>query len=398
MALHSLELSNLKCFSALRLALSPLTLFTGFNAAGKSTALHALLLLNQGLRLDASSAYLPLNGPVIRLGLSGDVLSDQAETRQIDIAVATREERIAWSFGLVAPTVDTFEPGKGSFRVGKVVHQIHDTDTRPREWDGTLWRTPDTDSPSHALIHTLKRIVFLNSERGEISDVYPSPGDVNVIHADVGSEGQYAPWWYAWAADDEIDRARRHPDEPVGSLRRQVNAYLNYLFPGARVMADKVEKTSLVRLGFRIGAKNDWCRPANVGYGLTYAFPILVAMLLAESGQVLIVESPEAHLHPRAQSRMGEILARIAAAGVQILVESHSDHVLNGIRLAVQRRIIPHADVAVHFFSGVESDSGQHGVVSPTMDKDGTFDAWPDGFFDQSESDLAALTGWDQPA
>lgn len=164
---------------------------------------------------------------------------------------------------------------------------------------------------------------------------------------------------------------------------------------------DKVKKTSFMRLGFGIESEKDWYRPANVGYGLVYAFPILVTALLAGEGldlsgpQILIIESPEAHLHPRAQSRMGEILARIATTGVQILIESHSDHILNGIRLAVNKGVIPHSDVAVHFFSGADSDAG-HGVISPTIDAEGGFDAWPEGFFDQGESDLATLTGWDQ--
>jgi len=285
------------------------------------------------------------------------------------------------------------ESRKGLFEIGKVVYQRQDAE--PQEWDAKMWGNPDTGESSSDLLSTLQNVVFLHSERGRVSDVYPSPDGADIIYADVGREGQYAPWWYEWAADERIDSSRCHPDEPAPSLRRQMDAYLDNLFPGTQVMANKVEKTSLMRLGFGIGAENDWRHPANVGYGLVYAFPILVAALLAERGQVLIIESPEAHLHPRAQSRMGGILARIAAAGVQILIESHSDHILNGIRLAVKNRVISHSDVAVHFFSGADSDAG-HGVISPTIDAEGGFDAWPEGFFDQGESDLATLTGWDQ--
>ena len=394
MTLHSLEFSNLKCFSILRLDLAPLTLFTGFNSAGKSTALQSLLLLAQSLRLDSDSKYLPLNGPVIQLGTLGEVLSDKAEEQQIEISVSTMLEQISWNFKATDPRIEGIETGKYSLYVEKAVHQTEGAKTR--EWDDKMWRSSNPDSSSSELINALKNIIFLNSERGKISDVYPSPGDINVVHADVGCEGQYAPWWYERATDEEIDPDRRHPSDSARSLRRQIDAYLNDLFPGARATASKVERTPFMRLDFSDGKEKSWRNPTNIGYGLTYAFPIIVAVLLAKKGQVLIVESPEGHLHPRAQSRMGKMLSRIAATGVQILVESHSDHVLNGIRLAVKQKTIQHSDIAVHFFSGVGSDS--HGVISPTIDAEGTLDTWPDGFFDQGELDLATLTGWDQSA
>jgi len=406
MTLRALEFSNLKCFSALRLELSPLTLFTGFNSAGKSTALQALLLLGQGLSLNPDSAYLSPNGPIVRLGQPGDLLSNQAgKESRIEISVSTAKEHAIWGFAPVSwgvtliessphyPHMRLPETRKDLFRIEKVVYQRQDADVQ--EWVAKMWENPDTGESPSDLLSTLQNIVFLHSERGKVSDVYPSPDNADIIYADVGREGQYAAWWYEWAADEEIEAPRRHPDEPAPSLRRQMDAYLGNLFPGTRVMVNKVEKTSLMRLGFGIESEKDWRSPANVGYGLVYAFPILVAALLAEKDQILIIESPEAHLHPRAQSHIGGILARIAAAGVQILIESHSDHILNGIRRAVKDRIIPHSDVAVHFFSGADSDGG-HGVISPTIDAGGGFDDWPEGFFDQSESDLATLTGWDQ--
>lgn len=388
MTLRSLEFHNLKCFLALRLSLAPLTLLTGFNSAGKSTALHSILLLAQGLRLGYDFEYLSPNGTLVRLGSPGEVLSSHADERRVQISVSTAEEDYLWSF--VPADSDVLpEPRKGMFRVEKTTRRIKGVDDL-LEAKGSF-RGDDADSSG--LINAIGNVVFLNSERGKVSDVYTSPDNANVIHADVGREGQFAPWWYELATDEKIESIRRHPDEPATSLRRQVDAYLNTLFPNTRVTANKVERTGFIQLKFGAGSDPEWHQPANVGYGIVYAFPIIVAALLAKRGQVLIIESPEAHLHPRAQSRMGEILARIASAGVQILVESHSDHVLNGIRLAVKKGIIPHPDVAIHFFGGADSERN-HGVVSPSIDSRGTIDKWPEGFFDQGESDLAVLAGW----
>src|SRR5438046_1441121 len=79
-------------------------------------------------------------------------------------------------------------------------------------------------------------------------------------------------------------------------------------------------------------------RPTNVGFGITYALPIVVSILSARPGSLVIIENPEAHLHPRGQVRMGELLSLASTAGIQVLIETHSDHVLNGIRLAVRAK------------------------------------------------------------
>ena len=90
--------------------------------------------------------------------------------------------------------------------------------------------------------------------------------------------------------------------------------------------------------------------------------------------------------------RSGYLLATFAAAGVQVLVETHSVHVLNGARLAVADRIIAASDVGILFFAGASRSS--HGVTAPGIDDNGRINAWPDGFFDQIDNDVARLSGW----
>ena len=97
----------------------------------------------------------------------------------------------------------------------------------------------------------------------------------------------------------------------------------------------------IVRMNFSFVDKNagvtsNEYRPTSVGFGIAYVLPVLVALLSANEKYMVIIENPEAHLHPRGQVAMGELIARAAAAGVQVIVETHSDHVLNGVRLAVK--------------------------------------------------------------
>lgn len=211
--------------------------------------------------------------------------------------------------------------------------------------------------------------------------------------ADVGIDGRFAGHWYHELADTEVSPERCFGVGSGTTFRRQVDAWLDRLAPGANANVQAVPVASMLALQFRLSETGEWRRPANVGYGLTYAFPILVALLAALPGDVLVIDSPEAHLHPQAQSRMGHMLATFAAAGVQLLVETHSDHVLNGARLAVRDKVIKAEDLSLLFFAGASSEG--HGVTTPRIDRDGRIDEWPEGFFDQGDKDVSRLTGWD---
>ena len=127
-----------------------------------------------------------------------------------------------------------------------------------------------------------------------------------------------------------------------------------------QIDAEWFPNTSVTRLRFKTpGIRSEWTRAPNAGFGISYALPIVVAALRAAAGGLLLVENPEAHLHPAGQSRIGGFLARVAADGVQVFVETHSDHVLNGIRVAVadgSAALLPE-QAAIHFFR-VEDDGG----------------------------------------
>lgn len=363
--LTSLRLEQFKCFEDLEVPLRPLTLFTGFNGAGKSTAIQSVLLLSQGARAGSwapsrTGTRLPLNGDVVRLGSAGDVLRSGAPNAR------TRFE-IHGAGGNIGVTLS----GKAGARV--------------------LSAEPSTEA-GDALGRAIERLVHISAVRSGPADAYPMPDRLHTGVADVGVDGRYASYWYHERADNPVDPGRRLPGSEGDTFRRQVDAWLGFLAPGANANVQAMPAASTMALQFRLTATGEWKRPANVGYGLTYAFPILVQLLAAENCDVVVIDSPEAHLHPQAQSRMGRLLATFAAAGVQILVETHSDHVLNGARLAVADGVLPARDLGLLFFAGA-GESG-HGVTIPAIDGKGRIDAWPEGFFDQIDNDVARLTGW----
>jgi predicted ATPase len=189
----------------------------------------------------------------------------------------------------------------------------------------------------------------------------------------------------------QVHELLRHPstDEFGGviTLGAQVEYWMSSIVRPIRLEAEWIPNVSAVTLRFKSPEViTDWIRPTNVGFGLSYALPIVVAGLTMDQGGLLMIESPEAHLHPAGQSLMGRFLARVAAAGTQVLVETHSDHFLNGVRRAVaEDRSLAADDLLVHFFDR----SGHPNPLS--VSAVGALSDWPPGFFDQGETDLGAL-------
>jgi predicted ATPase len=377
MIIRSLNVERFKCFGNLRLLLAPLTLLTGFNGAGKSSSLQPLLLVAQALREEPVGPTLPLNGALVRLGSAGDVVSVKGGGA-ITIGFATDQDSASWVFRndrtLGSHELRLLESNFSFAGLGEGVPQ---------------WSPPGS---VHPLIEAIRDVIFLSAVRQFRLEAYPFPDNPSAVVGDVGSEGDHAAYWYFRRADEEVEAQRRHPAEERTTVRGQIDAWLEELFPQAAVNAEALPGVSLAKLSFKLGRSPTWRRPSNVGYGLSYAFPLLVALICSKPGQIIIVDSPEAHLHPRAQSTMGMILAHFAAAGLQLLIESHSDHLLSGIRLAVRKRVLSPSDVVVHFFSGIGEDQEEGGPHRIEIGEDGGIGSWPSGFFDQGLRDLVELS------
>jgi hypothetical protein len=385
--IESLTLSNLKCFEELSLDLAPLTVLTGFNASGKSTSLQTLLLLCQSLRAEEWNRELRLNGALANLGTPGDVLNPNSNEKGLSLGIGTAEADLIWNFRVVesesrraleASTLSVRFKGSNWFRLGS------------QKLIGLVPKDPDPRILT--ALREVERLVFLSALRQAETEVFPVPQNLGESPGDIGCVGQYASWWVHQEGDSAIAAERRLTSAAESrTLRAQLNAWTGEIFPGAEINVLPIPRTNLMRLELRTSATSEYRRPANVGYGVSYAFPMLVAGLLGASDRPIIIDSPEAHLHPRGQSRIGAFLAQMAASGSQFLIETHSDHVLNGVRLATKNGTIKPEQVAIYFFSVLDNEPH---VIRLSIDKTGMIEDWPIGFFDQAEKDLANLAGW----
>ena len=376
--LTRLELHSFKCFEILRLPLAPLTLLTGLNASGKSSVLQSLVLLHQTVREQEWSPRLALNGAGVRLGAVADVVDEQSSSGEFEIALEDEESVCRWSFG-----GDRRDMSMEVWRVAVNGRMID----RPRE---LRYLVPSDERDAvEQLVHSLRSLAYVTAERLAPQDSYTLE-DPHVV-TDVGPRGEHALSVLHWGRDEPVLDHLILPGVPPIRLR-QVEARMNALFPGCALDLQQAPGATVVTLGLRMSETEEFHRPVHTGFGLTQSLPLVVAALSARKGEILLIENPEVHLHPAGQAMMGQFMADTARAGVQVIVETHSDHVLNGVRRAVKSGQFAAEHAAVHFFRPRSDDGPQ--VLSPVLDDTGNIDDWPTGFFDQFDKDANYFAGW----
>lgn len=374
--LDALHLSSFKCFETLDLPLGKLTVLSGINGGGKSSVIQSLVLLAQTLDEREWSKSLLLNGPSLTLGNASDVINQTTGRRQLGLGASTGGRKVVWTFSAqdrraMALDLTAVEVNGASLDLSGPIR----------------WLLPEAEAGACAIVQNLRCISWLSAERTGPRELLPLLDAQH--HRQVGMRGELAAGLLYWRESDPVAARLLIEGEPP-TLFHQVRARMRQFFPGCDLQVLPIEGASAVSLRLRSNAKSDFQRPQNVGFGLTQLFPVLVELLAASAGDVVIVENPEVHLHPKAQQDIGELLALVASCGVQVIVETHSDHVLNGVRLAVKGRgAVAPSEVEIHFFS--RDSDGASRRVSPKIDADGRLDAWPDGFFDQFDQALAAL-------
>lgn len=374
--LNSLELYNFKSAKELSLKLGYLTVLTGLNGSGKSTVLQAVTLLKQSLNNESLNYSLSLQGPIINLGRSEDIRFENSETDNVTFAVNTPNGRIV----LNIPTVE------GS-------------DTLPLSYEGDI---------KDLIAQFADGFQLIQADRITPASHYNQASSFERASGWLGCRGEFTIDYLIQRGENKVSQKRHFSDEcglisheflkqiaPTESLLDQTTGWLQQISPGARprpISLDLADATALrfSYAGSSIDSNSRDHKAINVGFGLTYCLPIIVACLSAPAGSLLLIENPEAHLHPRGQAALGLLLSRCASDGVQIIVETHSDHVINGIRIAAKNKEINSEDVTVHFFSR-NIETGETSNTSPILYDNGRFSEWPDGFFDEWSKALDEL-------
>ena len=369
--LRYLQVENFKSLKMLAIPVERLNLFFGMNGMGKSSAIQALLLIRQSYWAwhDRSLMGLKINGDLVQLGTSSDILCQNAEQEELRFLLGFDHEN----------QVDALYRYKGNILPASVL----------KIWDLSKSLVPF--AAEEALFS--EKFCYLAAEHIGPQNAYSAMQWEREGINPLGNHGEYAvPFLAVEGEEFRVPEALCLETGKTNRLFDQVSAWMSEISPGVKIAARYIPFKEQAELDISYaGQRIESMRfsPVNVGFGIPYVLPLIIALLTSSAGTLIMIENPESHLHPRGQSRIAELIARASEQGAQIICESHSDHIINGIRIAVKEGIAHCQNCSVVYF---EKDNEQ--ITKTTeiaIDKNGNLSDYPKGFLDEWGDQMAAL-------
>ena len=356
-----LSILGYKCFGDNNdFDLGRLTVLTGANSSGKSSVIQTILLAKLVSETHMITAHL-----------------NEMPTVSIDI----NDNRYALNLGTINDIIyHQTRTGVACIKIGENEFQFNydDNDNGTNDRRPLVIRVKDSDRNGlRSFFH--KGFCYLTAERkGPEYQYYNSK-----ISDYCGCHGENLGEIITSNAMKDIDSQRSLHYNGGNKWQIQFDEWMDYIFPGIALRPEQLGDDT-----YRIRIQGDVS--PNVGFGITYAAPIIVSALQLPVEGMLIVENPEAHLHAKAQSNIGYFLARMAAAGLRIMIETHSEHVVNGVRRLIVESMstLPHDEVSVFFFQKGSMNAHTQRIG---IDRIGNLSAFPVDFFDQVRQDMKCI-------
>ena len=240
-------------------------------------------------------------------------------------------------------------------------------------------------------IDKLINVIYCSSDRIGIEDTYKKYLGDKII---IGKNCEYVFHYLNAHDEDQMDPDRDFVYDVEASkltFGGQVSYWLDKIM-GYHVKAREIEQTEFIQVLYSNDKVPFEMRPKNVGTGVTYITELIIAALACKANDLLVIENPEIHLHPSGQSELVEFLAFLAQCGVQIIVETHSDHIYNGIRKSIRLDQIDDDKVSIYSFE--QDERGCSIPISIPINANGKALKNAEGFFDQINKDLDVILGW----
>ncbi|EGD2938801.1 MULTISPECIES: AAA family ATPase [Enterobacterales] len=364
MLINRIRLENFKCFTDSKIEINQLTFLVGINSVGKSSVIQSFLMPMQSQH----ESDIELNGPLINLGEYNDILNIEASDDSIRITVEVDNKSCTWGF-----------------------EQGYISDNRQEV------NLPFLSGDNSWLKEAKLGFQYISAERWGPRDNVP------VVRSHrpgwLGKNGEHLiDYLYSLANETSMkslstlheNDPRIHSDATSTTILSSIEAWLGEISPGVSFDIDVYREANIGWGLFSYGGDSNKYRAGNIGFGISYSLSIIAAIVGAKKGDILLIENPEAHIHPRGQSKLGQLIAFAAEAGIQLLVETHSEHIINGARIAVRKKILQHDKLFIYYFEKPLN------TISPIIkqiksDKRASLDQWPEGFFDQTIIDMETI-------
>ncbi|MGK7928755.1 MAG: AAA family ATPase [Spirulina sp.] len=398
--------------------IAPLTIFAGANSSGKSSIMQPLLLMKQTLEAPYNPGVFLLNGPHVKFTLEEQLFSYNPQTNQeldFTVTLEIKHQSLKTNYKKSKQgKIYIFESTHGWFnRKLKFNHNITQKEIIERlisydpeeelawrfsdkapidftygfQWTLTNQRcfcdllvTSILGTNEEKIIHydsdltiqffksPILQIVHLPGLRGNPERSYPTTA--------IGQDFQGTFEKYAASI---ISYWQQTQDERLEKLKESLKQLgLTWTVEATQLNDVQVE----LRVGLMLDktTTSQTVNIADVGIGVSQVLPILVALLVAEPGQLVYLEQPELHLHPRAQVALAEILAAAAKRGVKVVIETHSELLLVAIQTLVAEEKLNPDLVKLHWFT--RQEDGRTTINSANLDETGAYGDWPEDFGD----------------
>jgi predicted ATPase len=420
--LIKLRIKNFKCFEDTgEMEIRPLTVFVGPNSSGKSSIMQFLLALRQTVESpDIQVAFAP-NDSWVRLGSYPDFIFRHEWQREL-------EAMLEFTENLPAPVRSSKQPRKLRLKVrwryNKKTTQIqleesqlvfndgefsqflmrkagrYEATLKIASEDGKEWRyealpvhfynfaarikkgEKPIDLPQRVPRHPMvfivgeivasemRRLFYLGPLREFPQRSYVISGQAP---SDVGVRGERSAevLWFA-------SRTKRQRQQ----MLKNINRWVKEFGIAKEVKLQRLGRSNQYQVLFVDAATNLPVNIADVGFGASQLLPIIVQGFYAPPGSVLLIEQPEIHLHPRAQATLGDLLMEVVKGGDrQIIVETHSEHLLARIQRRIAEQKFSHEQVAIYYFEPTTEGAKIHRLE---LDEYGQLaEPIPEGFFEE---------------
>lgn len=365
--LKKLTIRNFKSLKNIDIDCAYLNILSGLNGSGKSSLIQSLLLLRQSYNIAITEKQgLVINGSIVNLGKGKDIFYQYAEdNEQIEFEIIDDSSEQLWKFK----------------------YQL-DANILP------AIKIPDVYSEMNLFN---KNFQHLDTEHISPKTLHEKNETQVTQWNNIGNKGEYAVHYLSkYGLEKKVELSDIiHPNAKSNSLIHQVDAWLNEISPGVKLSIKDLKDVDYIKLGVQFEDSqgySDEYQPINVGFGITYALPVVLSILKAKPGDILLLENPESHLHPKGQSKVGSLIAYAAQGGIQIILETHSDHIINGVRVAVRNSRLQKDKVKIFYFERyIDSIETQSIIHNINIDKNGELSNYPKGFLDEWDEQLAKL-------
>lgn len=382
----------------------PLTILAGANSSGKSSIMQPLLMLKQTLEAPYDPGPLKIDGPNVKFTEAEQFLSKlktEVRTDRFQLQIKIRDA----SFSHAVTT--TFKKGKSWIEIVEMTTELKSENDKPSFFYPkrfTLFPEMSREEIKSLADQNLipgnlysvkcsRCFLHLESQDGHssVNNTFNVESNIfNTIHLPglrgnpertykPTSTGPRYPGTFEHYAVNVIHEWQETTDK---NLEKMVRAF-NVVRMAKRVRTKKIDDTHIeLQVGRLLDdtSETDMVNIADVGFGVSQVLPVLVALIAAEPGQLVYLEQPELHLHPRAQVALAQVLADAAKRGVRVVAETHSSLLLLGVQTLVAEGKLSPDLVKLHWFS--RNDDGITQVSSAELDDAGAYGNWPEDFDD----------------